>query len=334
MATCTRVARNPKIGDQINVTLNPQTYETDLELTDTYKVQFSDSTATPIDAAVATDGTNAIPQIGTKYGTSGTAAQLICLHINPVRRRETPTIFDVQVTWRNIVLQGTGARWNINIAVRPIRYEQDAWVDKTVTGGGTGVPIVNSANQTFNPTLKKIFYDEEIDVSFDCGATEAGNVITATGDGVTSGCKGHYNPGPITLTVNGVARTFPAGTLLYGAPEYSTVYVGSPPYDWKFALNFQYRRDGWKDQVPDRGYFSVIDNGAGWAAAGYAARYTKQTFKDMFGDPVSEPILMNGSGAALPDVAPGTVTTPTLLTFDNYGPGTTGDWTSLLSGIM
>lgn len=324
--TCLKVARNPKIGDSAEISLNTQSYATEIDVRDSYKVVFSDRTATPLDAAVATDGTTAIPAIGSKFTTSGVGANVICNRVNPKRRKEAPQIFDVEVEWKNLVPQGSGAKWNINISVQPVRYEQDAWVDKT---SPTPQNVFASNGQPYSPTLKKIYFDEEINVSFDCGATEAQNVLDATGDGVTSGCKGHFNDAPLTLTVNGVARTFPTATLLYASPRYSTVYVGAPPYDWKFELAFQYRCDNWLDVLPDRGTYGIFDGGAAYVALGLS-QFQKLIINDVFGTPVTEPVLLNGSGLPLPNVAPGSTQTPVTKTYDMYGPA---DFTSLLSGI-
>jgi len=305
MANVVKVWRDPLIGDQYDLTLDTDQYTLNQQLTDSYKVLFDDASATPPEAAIASDGTTRIPSIGTPYGS------MICQRIQPRRATNDPRLWSVQVEYRNIPPK-KGDKWNVNVKVRSVSFEQDGWqdVDKK--------DVVNSAKQSFNPTLKRVFYDEELTVSFE--TQKMSECITAIDE-----CRGKYCDASVTMSINGVSLTFAKGEMLFVSPDYETIYVGEPPYDWKVAYIFRIRKTppaapngvkgppmAWKDYVVDRGYYTL--NADKKVIAG-----------DKYGQHHGEPILLDGQGKELP--AGGQ---PFYLDFDMFGPASFGN---LLSGI-
>src|ERR1700722_15868656 len=103
--TVLKVSRDPRTGDQFTATLNTQTYVVDMQLTDSYTVQFSDATATPLDCWVANDGTTRIPPVGSLYAVRGTPTVLTYVSIVPRRDPGNPCVWRVQVQAKNIIPQ-------------------------------------------------------------------------------------------------------------------------------------------------------------------------------------------------------------------------------------
>lgn len=294
MSTVLKVWRDPKQGDQYQSVLNLSNYQEDITALDSYKVRFADNYGTPSQAKVAFDGTTTIPRIG-----SANADGLICTRVFPKRSTQHPTIFEVQVEFKNVPPAQSGKQ-NVNISVTPSIYEQDAWFD------ADNNPIQNSAGDRYNPTLKKAYYDADIQVTFDCDGSTAQAAINAG-----EACEGKYSKGAVTMTVNGVTKTYGAGTILFLTTGYSTIYTGVAPYSWKMNYHFRYRADGWKNIVIDRG---LRENVGGKMVPICSAGGVR----------VSEPVNLDGTGLA---AAPGVTKTQT---YDMYGGA---DFTALLEGI-
>jgi hypothetical protein len=306
-ATVIDVGRDPKVGDKLQETLNEKDYSITYVANDTYSVTFSDNTGTLLQARTASHGGVSVPQIGQQYLASDSiGSQLICVKNNPVRLPQWPAIVQVAIEWKNIIPPPptSSTKWNINVKVSPSLYEQDEYVDVN------NKPVVSTAFEFMNPTLKRTYFDDDIRIDFDSSGVDMANIAL---------CKGKYNVSAATMTINGLSRTFVAGTLLFMAPSYETIRVGSPPYDWKNSYWFRYREDGWVDQVADRGMLQLD-----------GSTPPKQIPCTSYGVPVAQPVLLHqGKQKTLPAI--GVVATADVLTFDMHGGE---DFTGLLESIV
>lgn len=239
-----------------------------------YLVEFDDK-ATPLASALtASVGGTAIPHKGTVSGG------LTVTQVEARRDRDNPTLAQVTVTW-GIPSDGggggsggegdPGVKWNATISVEGVEFRE------TVTQDKDGKNIENSAKQPFDPPLEQTYYDEQVTVSFNSWLVDLNN-IEAT--------RGKINSASVTMTVNGLTRTFAAKTLKLTAAKYTTTVGDGGQTYWDIDYTLLYRKDGWKRKVVDRGYYERIGG-------------KLIQIKDQYGEPVTSPSYLDGTGKKL-----------------------------------
>lgn len=285
MAVWIKVTKDSAKQDQVQSTLNTTDHSVTQQVIQTW-IAISDSTpvagvypaqVTPIEAEVATVGGLAIPLIGGAY-TIGGQAGFICIRRMPKRHAGNPYLFEIEVEYtRKFITKPTSAtKWNTSVSFGGEKFQQDAYKDKD------NKAIQNSAGQYLSPTLKKTFYDERIDVTFN--GTSAASAAVAP-------LRGMVNSSSVTFTINGESRTFPTRSLLLEEATMSSSVAsddGSTPV-WTIKLSLINRTDTFVSHVLDQG-FMQLDSG------------TKLVnIKDKWGENISQPARLDSSGQAITD---------------------------------
>jgi hypothetical protein len=266
-------------------------------------------------AVVAVDGdSNRVPQIGDLHPRYPLI--LRCSGVEPSRSEDGPTVFNVTVTYTTIK-PGENDKWDIQLDVTGCERTEDMHDGYRVTSG-TGdyskrVPVANSANDPFDPTEKRTYYDEQISVQYKTRSID-GDLIASL--------RGKVSKDSITLTVYGQTRSFASGNIKLAKADYSTT-VGNGIQFWQVSLMLHYRSTGWTHKIVDRGfYFLDTEEDDG--------HREHKPILDAKKDPVTGPRLLDGSGNVLdmPD-PPDTVQVVTM-DYDEDEPANLG---VLLSGI-
>ncbi len=210
-------------------------------------IAVSDSIATsPVAALTASVGGNTIPVVATSY-TIGGVSGFVCDQTLPKRSTESPYVFEVQAQYtrkRNPAPSGSGTAFNIDISVDGEKLQQDAFYDRNLD------PIVNSAKQSFSPTLKRTYYDRKIEISYQTTSDSFGFETL----------RGKVNNDSIDITILGVPIDVGVRQLLLenvgislSAPLEGT---GAVVYNVRFTL--LQREDTFKDKVIDQGYYQLV----------------------------------------------------------------------------
>lgn len=217
----------------------------------------------------ASYGGTSIPDEGDTHPIN---SDLICTAKSVERIDKTGLLWRVEVSWTSDTQAEAEEVWNVEMSVTGTEFQQQAYQDKD------GNPIVNSAGQPFEPGLTESFYDEEITVSFNSYSVNASGIEAA---------RGKVNDQQITLTVNGVARTYEARHLKCVQAGYQTVYSGGNSY-WRITYVFRSRVDGYTETVLDQGFAELV--------AGELV-----TIKDANGEPLNAQSMLDGAGAVSTD---------------------------------
>jgi hypothetical protein len=207
----------------------------------------SDTVAiTPNEAMTASDGTNSIPTMGAYYAIGGTDYWL-CNNIIPRRDQTSPFLFYVQVQFlRKLAVKPEGkSKWSAEISFSGEKYQQDAFVDIF------GDAITNSAGDTFDPSVKRTYYDEVLTLQYQ---------TTSPPD--LRDYRGYCNESTLTLDLAGVSRSYDTRTLMLSDGEISTTLTlgdsnTSPTPVWTVKLVFLNREDTFVECVLDRGFHQL-----------------------------------------------------------------------------
>jgi len=157
-----------------------------------------------------------------------------------------------------------------------------------------GVPVTNSAAESFDPTLTKDVYDlilriKRNELFFD-------ELIAATYIGATNS-----NPWKPPNSINNYLPGLVKNTILQGEPKRAAdMFYNTVNYEFRFRLaelkvdGSEYIVDslGWKTKVLDQGFRTLkLENGV------WTGEY--ETITDNEGNPVREPQLLDGKGQQL-----------------------------------
>ena len=276
------VTKDTAKQDQVQTTLNTSDHSVTQQVIQTW-IAVSDSTpvagvypaqVTPIEAEVASTGGLTIPTIGGTY-TIGGQAGFVCIRRMPKRHAGNPYLFEIQVeyTRKFITKPSSATKWNTSVSFGGEKFQQDAFKDKD------NKAIQNSAGQYLSPTLKKTFYDERIDVTFN--ATSASSAAVAP-------LRGMVNSSSCSFTINGESRTFPTRSLLLEEATMSSSLAsddGTTPV-WTIKLSLVYRTDTFVSHVLDQGFMQLEDG-------------TKLVnIKDKWGENISQPARLKAATAS------------------------------------
>lgn len=146
--------------------------------------------------------------------------------------------------------QRTGGKWNKRVRVSGIENVEQ------VNRDANKKPIVNSFPDVYPASVEKVWYDEEINVSFDSDDID----VIALGDS-----RGRINSGAVTLNITRgnitYTRTFPAKTLKLGNASYEIAFDPDAEAYWAVTIPLYYRtlknqsgtEVGWTRLIVDKG---------------------------------------------------------------------------------
>jgi hypothetical protein len=244
------------------------------EVTLVYKVEYTDATATALEASLANDGTTAIPaKRGPVTGYTGVTVR----NKSADRDEENPNWFVVTIKADNSrgdeeKPAGTGVRWNKDIQIGGIGYTEPVYKTRT------GAKVANAAGQTFDPQPTKTYYDEEIRVSYDTDLVDH--------DGIKP-LRGKINEGTVSVTVNGHTFSWDTLTLMLTDAQVSSVFQDGAFY-WHVEIVMQFRRDGWIRKILNQGMMQLHTNGV-----------DLEHIKDKYGVEVTEQVPLDAGGRKL-----------------------------------
>jgi hypothetical protein len=237
-------------------------------ISETWIVQTDNKTYQPIDIFGATDGTTTLPSAGGAYalGTSGTIA--ICDHVAPAVSKESPFAFEVDVQYYVWTLPSSTKK----LSLGSVAYPQNCYFDKDNNA------IVNSAGQTFDPSLTKTYYDLKFTLSYQSFTTPPVSTIQAA--------VGKVNSDGVTLAAGGWSQAFTARQLKLDEATCDFEYQGSQ-YLWTVSTSWIARSDTFVDKILDQGY-AILDGSN-----------NLQSILDSNGNPLNSPVQLDGSGHVL-----------------------------------
>ncbi len=201
-----------------------------------YKVYFTDTSATSIDAYDATG----VPLWGTQLGTTG--AYLLEKSAQPDDNDQN--IWIVTITYRTLQANQQQPRfnpttdhgkWNIIKNVIPCPVEIPIQMD------ANGESIVNFLGEVPNPPLTRVQYDMQFNISFSTDSFDQTNI---------EACKGKTNSETVVLTVGGVGWTSDPGSLVFQCPPLQEAYDNNGIRFCQTTYQLLYRSDGWVDRIP------------------------------------------------------------------------------------
>lgn len=233
--------------------------------------QARNATGVPVDGEALAEGSNLV--VTRKVAT---------------RKPESSKVALVEVTWsvptRDFVIfppDETATKWNITIEAEGISYIE------TVSKDRNGLPIENSALYPFDPMPTKEYFDEVIVVSY---TTDAANLSNWDDD--IPPARGKINSDSVTLTVDGLVRTFAEETLKMGNARYSITFglnsAGEFEKQYRVQIPLLYRFDTWKRKIVDQGFYEFNSSSLEW-----------EPILDANGQMVSQPVFLDGSGQKL-----------------------------------
>ncbi len=240
----------------------------DQHVIQTWIAEYSDVTATTLDAASA----SGIPVAGSYYTLAGIPWWKV-IRVMPKRSTESPFTFEVQVEYERKISLNPGDPWDITIAFSGSPFSQTAYKDKD------GNDIVNSAGQSFDPTLQKQYFDEKLDISY-----------KTTSPPDLSDYYGKVNSDEVSFTISGISRDYTARQLKFTEGNISTTLTlgdtGNTPV-WDVKLSFLARQDTYVNSVLDQGLCEI--------KAGKLAPILDEVTKQN----INSPARLNGSGVHL-----------------------------------
>jgi hypothetical protein len=266
--------------DQTQTTYSPDDGSTVQQTIVTYIAVSDSQLTTCIEAESASAKGVTVPVVGALY-TIGGQYGFLCVRRLPKRTTQSPFAFEIQCEFQRKFKQqpqDTPQKWATDINISGVKFTQTTYVDKD------GKPVQNSAGQAYDPGAERTFYDEAISISYNTLKEESAALALL---------RGKVNSGNCSFNVKGCQRSFTARQLLLDDATISTSYVASDSTSpvYKVAMNFVARQDTFINHILDQGYFS-LDAGTGKLVA----------CKDLYGDHLSAPIRLDGSGNVL---APG-----------------------------
>jgi len=254
--------------------------------------------------------TAAIAEAAISYTSGDTHpddASLSVSAIRTTRRQDEPLVWEVQITFTTTdngedesepPEDSESEIWGVRIAFSGVA------VNETVNEDNAGFPIVNSAQQFFDPCPEKTYYYEQITVSFRCTQDGIGDVFSAI-----QSARGKINSGTVTLTVNGLSRAFAAEKLKLVTADYNTTTDGGTTF-WEVNYTFIYRDTGWTLHLLNHGMYKRV--------AGELVN-----IKDKYGNDITAPVLLTADGTAESATA----------TYKDFDIEETADFSGLFSGM-
>lgn len=283
-ASWTKVTKDSGKQDQVQTSLNTSDFTISQQLIQTWIATSNNvpvagiypPQVTCVEAEVASDGILTIPVIGAIY-TIGGQAGFQCIRRMPKRHSSNPYMFEIQIEYvRKFISKPNNAnKWNTSVSFGGEKFQQDAFKDKDSKA------IQNSAGQYLSPTLKKTFYDEKIEVSFNASQAASSTV---------SGLRGMVNSGSCSFTINGETRTFPTRSLLLEEATMSSSHSsddGTSPV-WSVKLSLVYRSDTFVSHVLDQGFMELQSG-------------SLVQIKDKWNEPISQPMRLDSAGKSITD---------------------------------
>jgi hypothetical protein len=214
---------------------------------------------------------------------------------NEITARITPTLIEVTAAYatlsnlKNDIYNWDGdgetenplkkdplIRWSSSISVEPIDVDID------------GNPIINSSHEGFDPPVTREFYDEVLTITRNEAWYDRVNLMPYKG-AVSSDSFYGFDAGWAKVT-DITAEYVTLGEFTYAVVTYE----------------IQIRYDGWKKRILDRG-FRVYSGADGDGNPAY------EQVRGTDGTPLTEPVLLDGSGGKLADGA-----NPVWLEFEVY----------------
>jgi hypothetical protein len=250
-----------------------------------YLVEFDTKGFSLWDARTASDGVTSIPPDNDPISPG---SNVVVTNKVATPKQESPYVALVEVTYSVprsdfvIFPQPIGEnKWNISIEAEGVSYIE------TVNKDRHGKPIENSAFYPFDPMLTKEYFDEVIMVTY---TTNAANM--AAWDDEIPPARGKINSDTVTMTVEGLTRTFAEETLKLGNARYGLTLgmneSGELEKQFRVQLPLLYRADTWQRRVVDQGYYTFNATSLEW-----------EPILDAHGQMVTQPVFLDGTGAKL-----------------------------------
>ncbi len=230
-----KVGLDPKKSIQYTQQLDQKTGIITTTILESWIVEWDSAQRDPTANAVATDGTNTLPAMSSRY--TGTDTDPTVVEIMPqLVAASAGKVYAVQVRYSHAAPAGTNnanvSKWDTTISFDGVPITETIFFDND------NDPIVNSAGQNFSQQPSKTNYDGSIKVSFK----------SKTFDEITcEGLRGNINSQPITLAIGalGYTRTFPAETLrlqnFSASPVVQIGPTGRNLSHWQVSLDLLYR---------------------------------------------------------------------------------------------
>jgi hypothetical protein len=250
-----------------------------------YLVEFDTKGFSLWDARTATDGTTSIPADGDSISPG---SNVVVTSKVATPKQESPYVALVEVTYgiptRDLVIfpqPPSANKWNISVEAEGVSYLEPVYADRD------GKVIGNSALTGFDPPLVKEYFDELITVTY---TTNAANM--AAWDTEIPPARGKINSDTVTLTIEGVTRSFVPETLKLGNARYGVTLgmseTGELEKQFRVLLPLIYRYDTWTRRIVDQGFYELN-----------SSSFELEPILDANGQMVAQPVPLDGSGARL-----------------------------------
>jgi hypothetical protein len=187
-----------------------------------------------------------------------------------------PTSFAVAVEYeyiQNPLLQ----HYSVQFVPQSTQEAIDRAVDPADPNQALTKELCNSSKEPFDPPIQEEFYDFSIVIK----RNEANFPILTVGQYLNTVNSDAFQ----FFANNGVLYSFPAGTTRCRSIQADEQRHGPV---WYFAVSYEFvvRNDGWKRRIMDQG-FRVLDG------------TDYKQVADVDGNPVTQPVKLNGSGVQL-----------------------------------
>ncbi len=241
-----------------------------------YDVELDGTDATndePFISLTANDGTLAIPVYGAAHSFHDD------IFVRSIRSRCTgPKLYQVTVAYGLPSSSDDQGGDDINpLSKDPEASWSFAASNEQIDEDINNVALKNSADETFDPPLTKDFHDQVLRIA----KNQAG-----------------YNKSEATAYKDAINAStwfdFAAETVKCIIYDGTLKYWNEVPY-WEVVYEFQIRKDGWKRRVLDEGFREKTGVSGGKA--------TYANIKDANGEPISEPVQLDGAGMIKNDAA-------------------------------
>jgi len=257
-----------------------------------------------LSAQTASANGNTVPQAGENGVVIDGQGGFFCSQTIPKRTTQSPFVFEVQVQFTRKYQPSQQGKYNITISISGQEFTQTAYqakaspaADGTTFSGSVGalVDIVNSAKQSFDPSLTKTYFDEVISISYNTTDADSGQFASL---------RGCVNSDSVSFDIKGQSRDFqPKQLLVKEISQSTTITTGddnSTPV-WKVSIQLVARQDKYTRSVLDAGYYEKDPNDS-----------TKIIgIMDKYHQPISAPGRLDGHGHSA-----GPTANPVYLGFD------------------
>lgn len=239
-----------------------------------------------VDTTLATDtcamamAVAGLPVVGDTYADDG---YLKCVGRTGKMVQDSRWTFEITCTFRSPsqpVIAGGKAftNWNMDMTVTSVETVYPCYQDKD------GHPIVNTAQQYFEPTCNLSVYDKDITVSFFSTFVPVSSIDSCLGKVNGSGCS---------LTINGLTQNFTARQVKLIKGDFNTVYEHGLSY-WRISYTWRFRADTWHNDFANKGT-QILKYVGGGLPNSY------DTPKDANGEPISGQVNLTDYAGTNPD---------------------------------